>query len=132
MEWCFGEMFCILFHQKIQLYLHILYHIWFENYWIKYSEIPIYEEPKKYNDILIENYYIKKGKIIANGDKLISGSNEIFVINKNINAKITNKIYTYITPYCDSSLGLIFGIQNFSQVDEYYFFQLMKLEIWLY
>ena len=102
---------------------NILYTVSSENT-IKYSEIPIYEDPKKYNDKLIENYYIKKGKIIAYGDKLISKSNEIFVINKNINTKITNKFYTFITPYCNSSLGLIFGLENFIQTNKYYFFQI--------
>ena len=48
---------------------NVLYTVSSENT-IKYSEIQIYEEPKKYNDKLIENYYIKKGKIIAYGDKL--------------------------------------------------------------
>ena len=91
---------------------------------IKYSEIPIYEEPKKYSDKLIENYFIKKGKIIAYGDKLISKSSEIFVINKNINTKIKNKFYTYITPYCNSRFGLIFGMENYFQTDKYYFFQI--------
>jgi len=102
---------------------NVLYTVSSENT-IKYSEIPIYEEPKKYSDKLIENYYIKKGKIIAYGDKLISKSSEIFVINKNINTKITNKFYTYITPYCNSSLGLIFGLENYFQTDKYYFFQI--------
>jgi len=54
-------------------------------------------------------------------------SDEIFVINKNINTKITNKIYTYITPYCNSSLGLIFGIEDFIQSDKYYFFQINEI-----
>ena len=102
---------------------NILYTVSSENT-IKYSEIPIYEDPQKYNDKLIENYYIKKGKIYAYGDKLISKSNEIFVINKNINTKITNKFYTFITPYSYSSLGLIFGLKNFIQTDKYYFFQI--------
>ena len=102
---------------------NVLYTVSSENT-IKYSEIPIYEEPKKYSDKLIENYYIKKGKIIAYGDKLISKSSAIFVINKNINTKITNKFYTYITPYCNSSLGLIFGLENYIQTDKYYFFQI--------
>ena len=102
---------------------NVLYTVSSENT-IKYSEIPIYEEPEKYNDKLIENYYVKKGKIIAYGDKIISKSSEIFVINKNINTKITNKFYTYITPYCNSSLGLIFGLENYFQTDKYYFFQI--------
>ena len=105
---------------------NILYTVSSENT-IKYSEIPIYEEPNKYNEKLIENYYIKKGTIIAYGDKLISNSNEIFVINKNIDIKITNKIYTYITPYCNSSLGLVFGIENYTQADKYYFFQINEI-----
>ena len=54
-------------------------------------------------------------------------SNEIFIINKNIDTKITNKIYTYITPYCNSSVGLVFGIQNFSPADKYYFFQINEI-----
>ena len=102
---------------------NILYTVSSENT-IKYSEIPIYEDPKKYNDKLIENYYIKKGKIVAYGDKLISKSNEIFVINKNINTKITNKFYTFITPFSNSSFGLIFGLENFIKADKYYFFQI--------
>ena len=105
---------------------NILYTVSSENT-IKYSEIPIYEDPNKYNEKLIENYYIKKGKIIAYGDKLISKSNEIFVINKNIDTKTKNKIYTYITPYCNSSLGLAFGIENFTQADNYYFFQINEI-----
>ena len=55
---------------------------------------------------------------------IISKSSEIFVINKNINTKTTNKFYTYITPYCKSSLGLIFGLENYIQTDKYYFFQI--------
>jgi len=110
----------------MMLWGNILYTVSSENT-IKYLEIPIYGDPKKYNDKLIENYYIKKGKIIANGDKLISVSNEIFVINKNIDLNFTNKIYTYITPYCNSSVGLVFGIQNFSPADKYYFFQINEI-----
>ena len=102
---------------------NVLYTVSSENT-IKYSEIPIYEDPQKYNDKLIENYYVKKGKIIAYGDKIISKSSEIFVINKNINTKITNKFYTYITPYCNSSLGLIFGLENYTQTNKYYFFRI--------
>ena len=105
---------------------NILYTVSSENT-IKYSEIPIYEDPNKYNEKLIENYYIKKGKIIAYGDKLISKSNEIFVINKNIDTKTKNKIYTYITPYCNSSLGLVFGIENYTEADNYYFFQINEI-----
>ena len=102
---------------------NILYTVSSENT-IKYSEIPIYEDPNKYNKLLKENYYIKKGKVSTYGDKLISKSKEIFVINKYINTKITNKFYTYITPFCKSNVGLIFGLKNFIQINNYYFFQI--------
>ena len=102
---------------------NILYTVSSENT-IKYSEIPIYEDPNKYNEKLKESYYIKKGKISAFGDKLISEEKEIFVINKNIDTKITNKFYTYITPFCNSKVGLIFGIENLIHSNKYYFFQI--------
>ena len=37
---------------------------------IKYSELPIYENPGKYNKKLRRQYYIKKGEIFAHGDKI--------------------------------------------------------------
>ena len=91
---------------------------------IKYSEIPIYEDPNKYNKQLKENYYVLKGEISTYGDKLISESNEIFVINKNIDTKITNNFYTYVTPFCNSSVGLIFGIDKFELTNDYYYFSI--------
>ena len=91
---------------------------------IKYSEIPIYEEPNKYNEKLKESYYFLKGKVSIYGDKLISLNNEIFVINKNIDTNNTPKFYTYATPFCKSDVGLIFGIDHFELTDDYYFFQI--------
>ena len=48
---------------------NILYTVSSENT-IKYSEIPLYEDPNKYNRKLMENYFVKKGKISTFGDKL--------------------------------------------------------------
>ena len=48
----------------MMLLYNILYTVSSENT-IKYSEIPIYDEPNKYNEKLIENYFIVKGKIIT-------------------------------------------------------------------
>ena len=72
----------------------------------------MYEEPNKYNEKLKEKYYIKKGKISTFGDKLISESEKLFIINKYINTNITNNFYTYITPFNNSTYGLIFGIKS--------------------
>ena len=102
---------------------NILYTISSENT-IKYSEIPIYEEPHKYNEKLKNDYLIKKGEIVTYGDKIISQSDEIFIINKIINTSISNIFYTYVTPNCDSNFGLIFGIDDFERVEKYYFFQI--------
>jgi hypothetical protein len=107
----------------MMLYGNKLYTVSSENT-IKYSEIPIYEEPKKYNEKLRKNYYIKKGIISTYGDQIISESNEIFIINKNIDTFLTNNFYTYITPNCESNVGLVFGIKNFELVNEYYIFQI--------
>ena len=102
---------------------NILYTVSSENT-IKYSELPIYEEPSKYNEKLKENYYVKKGKISTYGDKIISEAKEIFVINTNIDTKLTHKFYTYITPNCISDVGLIFGIENINSTNKYYYFQI--------
>ena len=104
---------------------NILYTVSSENT-IKYSEIPLYEVPNKYNEKLMENYFIKKGKIKTFGDKIISESEGIFIINKNINSKFVNKFHTYITPYCNSNTGLVFGIDNLIQIKNYYIFQINK------
>ena len=55
---------------------------------------------------------------------IISDSKEIFVINKKIDTKITNKFYTFITPYCDSNVGIIFGLDNLIEITKYYIFQI--------
>lgn len=102
---------------------NILYTVSSENT-IKYSEIPTYDDPNKYNEKLMKNYFIKKGNILAYGDKLISRSTEVFVINKNIDTSITHTFYSYVTPFCNSTVGLIFGIENYDQTDKYYLFQI--------
>ena len=102
---------------------NILYTVSSENT-IKYSEIPIYTDPNKYNDKLRENYYILKGDISTYGDKLISESDEIFVINKKIDINIKHKFYTYITPFCNSTVGLIFGIDKLELKNDYYYFSI--------
>lgn len=99
---------------------NILYTVSSENT-IKYSEIPIYEEPKKYNNKLKQNYYIKEGKIETFGDQIIAKSAHIFIINKKIDTLITNSFYTFVTPNCDSYIGLIFGIKDFMEAKKYYY-----------
>ena len=68
---------------------NILYTVSSENT-IKYSEIPIYDNPVKYSKQLRKKYYVKKGKILTFGDQIISKSKNIFIINKNIDTSIAN------------------------------------------
>ena len=71
---------------------NVLYTVLSENT-IKYSEIPLYENPKKYNEKLIENYYIKKGNILAYGEKFTDGFEKIQQI---INFNIINIFFIYL------------------------------------
>ena len=104
---------------------NILYTVSSENT-IKYSEIPVYEDPKKYNEKLKQSYYIKEGNVSFYGDKIISKSKKILIINKNIDTYCYNKFYSYITPNCNSNVGLIFGLENFEEDNNYYLFQINK------
>ena len=54
---------------EMMLFNNILYTVSSENT-IKYSEIPIYDEPNKYNKQIKDKYYIKKGEITNYGDKI--------------------------------------------------------------
>ena len=102
---------------------NILYTVSSENT-IKYSEIPIYEDPYKYKEKLRNNYFIKKGNISTYGDKIIFESEENLLINKNIDTTVTNIFYTFITPNINSNVGLIFGINDFASTNNYYLFQI--------
>lgn len=92
---------------------------------IKYSEIPIYEDPNKYNDKLKNEYYIKTGKISTFGNKIIIDKQNTLIINKNINTLICNSFYSYITTKVYNNCGLAFGIKN-GEENNYYIFMINK------
>ena len=50
---------------------------------------------------------------------IISKSKKIIVINRYIDTKLKNKFYTYVTPNCDSKVGLIFGINSLRDLNKY-------------
>ena len=81
---------------------NVLYTVLSENT-IKYSEIPLYENPKKYNEKLTENYYIKKGNILAYGDKLTDGFEKIQQI---INFNIIYIFFIYLLIFVSKPLPL--------------------------
>ena len=97
---------------------------------IKYSEIPVYAEPNKYNDKLRNEYDIKSGDIIIYGNKIICKEKETLVMNKQIDTTINNTFYTYVTPNKTNDVnyncGLIFGLNNpytpfWTEIDHYMF-----------
>ena len=106
---------------------------------IRYSEIPIFEEPNKYNTKLRNEYYIKNGNISINGNKIIVTSENTLIINKYIDTSKNNTFYTYITPNVNNDCGLIFGLNNskksFSKKNNYrplnYFIFVIKKEGYL-
>jgi hypothetical protein len=82
---------------------------------IKFSEIPIYVEPtqyKIYNQKLRNKYYLKRGNITTNGNKIIVNDKRTLVINKNINTYFNNTFYSYVTPNNNYKCGLLFGLNN--------------------
>jgi hypothetical protein len=97
---------------------------------IKYSEIPIYADPKLYNQKLRNQYYLKEGNFSTFGNKIIINSKKTIVINKNINTFINNTFCSYLTPNDNYECGLIFGLSNLNdsifEKDNYYFFIIDK------
>jgi len=89
---------------------------------IKYSEIPIYSDPKLYNQKLRDEYYLKRGNISTFGNKIIANNKNTLVINKNINI-------TFVTPNNKYDCQLIFGLSNLNNIlleDNYYMFIINK------
>jgi hypothetical protein len=97
---------------------------------IKYSEIPIYTDPNLYNQILRNEYYIKKGNISTYGNKIILNHKSTLVINKKINTYFYNTFYSYVTPNDNYDCGIIFGFNNFDcpeiMKDKYFRFIINK------
>lgn len=79
---------------------------------IKYSEIPIYAEPKLYNQKLRNEYYLKTGNISTYGNKIIVNHQSTLAINKNINTYFNNTFYSYVTPNDNNDCVIIFSLNN--------------------
>lgn len=82
---------------------------------IKFSEIPIYVEPTQYtiyNQKLRNEYYLKRGNITTNGNKIIVNDERTLIINKNINSYFNNTFYSYVTPNNNYKCALLFGLNN--------------------
>jgi hypothetical protein len=91
-----------------------------------YSELPSYAEPEQYSNKLKEDYCIKNGKVDYYGNKIIILEKESLIINKRFNTSVNNSFSCYVRPNTRNDCGLIFGIDNFEELNlseiNYYLF----------
>ena len=89
---------------------------------ILYSELPVYDDPNKYNHLLENKYIIKSGNANFYGNKIITNETDNVIINKEFKFNSSINIYTNIMPNIKGDCGLIFGFDNYdSDVGKYYF-----------
>ena len=90
---------------------------------ILYSELPLYDDPNKYNQLLKNKYIIKGGNADFFGNKIITNEKNNIIINKEFKLNSSINIYTNIMPNIIGDCGLIFGFDNYnSDIDKYYSF----------
>ena len=88
-----------------------------------YSEIRLYDDPNKYNNILKNKYYIVNGDAEFLGNKIITRDKDNIIINKEYILNSSINIYTNIIPNINSDCGIILGIKNYNQkINNYYTF----------
>ena len=90
---------------------------------ILYSELPLYDEPIKYREILKNKYYIVNGHAEFFGNKIITKGKSNIIINKEYVLNKTIKIYTKIIPNVIGDCGIIFGFNKYlEKINNYYAF----------
>lgn len=90
---------------------------------ILFSELPLFDYPDKYNDMLKNKYFIKSGKAEFFGNKIISMNKNNVIINKDLKLNTSINIYTNIMPNIIGDCGLIFGFDDYnSNLDNYFIF----------
>ena len=97
---------------------------------ILYSEIPIYADPKDYNDLLKEKYFVINGNAIFNGNKITISRSNTLIAGRNI--IISDKefnLYTFITPNIIGDCGILFSLDKDnnlnSDINDYDYYRLI-------
>ena len=88
---------------------------------ILYSELPLYDDPYKYNDILRKKYLIISGKAEFIGNKIILKGKNNIIINKEFKLNLSINIYTNIKPNIIGNCGLIFGFDYYKYRNNNYY-----------
>ena len=94
---------------------------------ILYSELPVYDDPNKYNEKLMNKYRIENGQADFYGNKIITNGKDNIIINKEFKLNSSINIFTNIVPNILGKCGLIFGFENYdNDKDNYYLFIIDK------
>ena len=90
------------------------------------SELPLYDEPNKYNNILKNKYIIKRGKADFFGNKIIINQNNSIIINKEIILNSSINIYTDIMPNNECECGIILDFDDYIYLENYFLFEINR------
>ena len=93
---------------------------------ILFSEVPLYDEPNKYNNILKNKYIIKRGKADFFGNKIIISQNNSIIINKELIFNSSINIYTDIMPNCECECGIILVLDDYINLENYFLFEINR------
>ena len=93
---------------------------------ILFSEVPLYDEPNKYNNILKNKYIIKRGKADFFGNKIIISQNNSIIINKELIFNSSINIYTDIMPNCECDCGIILVLDDYINLENYFLFEINR------
>ena len=93
---------------------------------ILYAELPLFDKPNKYSNILKNKYIIKTGNAEFFGNKIISREANNIILNKEIKLNSSKYIYTDVMPYTICECGLIFGFNKHFGIDNYFLFLLSR------
>ena len=90
---------------------------------ILYSELPLYDDPNKYNDMLSKKYYKICGDAEFIGNKIISKGKSNIIVYKNFKFNSDVNIYSNIMPNIIGDCGFIFGFSDYNlKLDNYFLF----------
>ena len=93
---------------------------------ILFSEIPLYDEPNKYNLILKNKYTIKNGKADFYGNKIIIKKDNSIILNNEIIFNSSISIYTDVIPKYECECGIIIYYDKNIYLKNYFIFEISR------
>ena len=93
---------------------------------ILFSELPLYDDPNNYNNILKNKYNIIRGKANFYGNKIIIKENKTIIFNKEIILNSSINIYTDIMPNYECECGIIIDLDNNTKLENYFILEINR------